>query len=206
MARYNEILVGRFNKALTKLFSIKGTAPAPQCSSEIAATIELEQVAKENRFLLSVDSYAVFLQQAGVAATLSTIKFRNPVGSNVVAIFEKISAFSGQADSVTLQQGTNQTDGATLTSLSTTNNMDPRSGRVSSLILSASGAAAPPSMVGYAIAPSSATQFADFIADQNQEILLLPGRSMQIVEGSANISLNTTWFWRERLLEESERQ
>jgi hypothetical protein len=206
VARFNEILVGRYNKALTKLFSIKGSAPAPQLASEIGPTIEIEQVPVELRFLTSVDSFATFLTNAGVAAVLSTIKFRNPVGSNVVAIFEKISFAIGTSAGVSIQMGTDQTDGGLLVALVSGNNLDPRSGRISSLILSRSVAAAPPSQTGIEQATVLSNTMYDFISYQNQEITLMPGRNLQLVMDTANITLATSFKWRERLLEESERQ
>jgi hypothetical protein len=206
MARFNEILVGRFNKALTKIFSIKGSAPAPQCSSEIAATIELEQVAIENRFLMSVDSYAVGLTQNGIAATISTIKFRNPVGSNVIAVFEKISAATSAADNIDVQEGTDQTNGGIVVSISTINNLDARSGRVSSLIMSTSAGAAPPSQVTLERVTVLTNVTYDFIVSQNQEIILSPGRCLQVLNTVPNLNLICSFKWRERLLEESERQ
>jgi hypothetical protein len=207
MARYNEILVGRFNKALTKIFSIKGSAPSPQCASEIAATIELEQVAKENRFLLSVDSYGMTIPNPAVGGVISNIKLRNPVGSNVMVVFEKIyAANDAVADTIDLQIGSDQTDGGTVVALVTSQNLDSRSGRVSSLIASRSGAASPPSQTLIARANVAASSGIDFILTRNQEITLNPGRIIQLVGFAVNRALTGTFFWRERLLEESERQ
>jgi hypothetical protein len=206
MARFNEILVGRFSKGLTKLFSIKGPAPAPQAASEIAPTIELEQVSVENRFLISVDSFAFFLTQPAVVGVISTIKLRNPVGSNVVAVFEKINVATSVTDTITLQTGSDQTDGGTVVALVAGQNLDSRSGRTSSLLLSRSGAASPPSQVGIEQCNILSNTTYDFINYKNQEITLLPGRIIQVVETTVNNTLVTSWKWRERLLEESERQ
>jgi hypothetical protein len=206
MARFNEILVGRFNKALTKLFSIKGAAPAPQCASEIAAIIEIDQVAIENRFLLSVDSFSVGLTNTATPAQLSLIKLRNPVGSNVIAIFEKITASAGASDFVDVQIGTDQTDG-TVVAIAGAQNLDSRSGRVSSLIFSRGLAAPPPQQTTVMRAGITTTPSYDFINYQNQEIILNPGRSIQVAMTTVvNSALGVTFKWRERLLEESERQ
>lgn len=206
MARFNEILVGRYNKALTKLFSIKGSSPAPQCSSEIAAIIELEQPPVENRFLLSWDRFGTAVTQAAVAGQLSTVKLRNPVGSNVIAIFEKICFSTGAIDTVDVQMGTTQTDGAIIVPVIANNNFDSRSGRPSSLIFSASGAAAPVSQQTVWRATVLASTNVEVINGKNQEITLNPGKTIQVVMSTANLSINVSWFWRERLLEESERQ
>jgi hypothetical protein len=204
MARYNEILVGRYNRFIQKLLGLKGGPPSPQLASEIAATFEVEQISVENRYLLSLDSFGLGVTNAGVAGQLSTIKFRNPVGSNVIAIFEKISASTTTPDDVDVQIGTDQTNGATVSPISTLNNLDSRSGRVSSLILSLSAGAAPPSMATIFRGTFSTPTY-EFIVFDHQEVTLNPGRSIQLVSGTGNLNLKTTWKWRERLLEESER-
>jgi len=45
----------------------------------------------------------------------------------------------------------------------------------------------------------------DFIWDENQEITVLPGDAVQVISGVVNQSINTSWVWRERFLEDSER-
>jgi hypothetical protein len=204
MARYNEILVGRFNRFLQKLLGLKGGPPAPQLASDIGPTFEVEQVAVENRYLLTVDSFATTVTQAGVAAVISTIKLRNPVGSNVMAVFEKILVSSSVTETPALAMGTDQTDGGQVVALVGSNNLDSRSARTSSLIFSRSAAASPPSQQAIEQIQFTGQPY-DFVGYQNQEITLNPGRSIQVQQSSANTNLVVTWKWRERLLEESER-
>jgi hypothetical protein len=147
----------------------------------------------------------VGITNVGVAAVFSTFKFRNPINSGVVAVFEKISANSGANDFVDIQVGTDQTDGNTIVALTNQNNLDARSNRISSLIFSRSGAAAPVSQSTIARIFAGSTITQDFIGYQNQEISLLPGRSLQLVSGTAAVTLISSFKWRERLLEESER-
>jgi hypothetical protein len=206
MARFNEILVGRYNKALTKLFSMKGPPPAPQIASEIGPTIELEQVSVELRFLTSWDRFGMQIANAATPAVFSTIKFRNPTGSNVIAVFEKISITSTGNDQIDLQLVADQTNGATVIAVVAGNNLDLRSARPSSLIASRSDAAAPPQSTIIARAGNLANANYDFIANPNQEVTVNPGRAIQIVSNTANVQLSGSFFWRERLLEESERQ
>src|SRR5260370_17773678 len=77
MARFNEILVGRYNRMLQKLFSMKGSPPAAQLASEIGATIEIERVSVDQRWLIGTRFWARVQQVAGVGNTRQ-IRLRNP--------------------------------------------------------------------------------------------------------------------------------
>jgi hypothetical protein len=205
MARYNEILVGRYNRFMQKLFAMKGGPVAPQLASEIAPAFPLFSGA-ENRYLEGWDEFGIFLTQAAVAAIFSGVKFRNPPGSNVMVVFEKIAVTPGglTADAFTLQQGTNQTDGGTVVAL-TAINRDLRGRAQSGMIASTSGAAGLASMVGRAVVSLGVNTNYDFIIQENQEITLLPGGSIQLVNSTANQQQSSSWWWRERFLEDSER-
>jgi len=204
MARFNEILAGRYNRMLQKLLQLKGGPPSSQLASEVMPVLAFFNGA-ENRYLEGWDRFGISAQQSGVAAVVTTFKIRNPVGSNVIAVFEKIATEINAADEITLQGGTDQTDGATI--LPTVGaNWDLRSQRLqgSTLIVSRSGAAAPPSMVARARCQQATNTTYDFIGTDVQEITLLPGASLQLVNTTANITSGATFWWRERALEESE--
>jgi hypothetical protein len=100
MARFNEILVGRYNRLLQKLYSMKGPVPAPQLASEISTTFNLFN-GPENRYL---ESWALFQRAiifAAVAAQVNAVRLRNPAGSNVVGVVTLIQLATGAAlDSV----------------------------------------------------------------------------------------------------------
>ncbi len=49
MALFNEILVGRYNRFLQRLLSMKGHPPAPQLASEIQPNFDVESVPAEIR-------------------------------------------------------------------------------------------------------------------------------------------------------------
>jgi hypothetical protein len=205
MARFNEILVGRYNRLIQKLFGMKGDASLFQFSTEMMAVLPMF-IGAENRYLESWDRFGICAQQSGVAAVLTTFKIRNPVGSNVVAVMEKIATEINAVDEITLQGGTDQTDGATI--MPTVGaNWDLRSQRLqgATCIVSRSGLAAPPSMVARARCQQVANTTYDFITTDVQEVTLLPGASLQLVNTTPNVTSGGTFWWRERLLEESER-
>jgi hypothetical protein len=205
MARFNEILVGRYNRFIQKLFSMKGDASLFQFSTEMGASIVVFNGA-ENRYLEQWDRFALGIQQLAVAAVPSTIKLRNPVGSNVIAVLEKITGSQNAVDfNFTLQSGTDQSDGATIVPLVAAQNLDSRSNRLSTLIASRSGAASPPSQVAWASVELLANTPYEFIGTDIQELTLNPGRCLQLVSSNVNQIMSATFIWRERLLEESER-
>src|SRR5215472_3369261 len=83
MARYNEILVGRFNRGVQKLFSMKGEAPAPQLSSDIQVVHSL-YTASDRLYLEGWNSFAAESPQAAVAAQFGFIQLRNPAKSGII--------------------------------------------------------------------------------------------------------------------------
>src|SRR5713226_5812707 len=96
MARFNEILVGRYNRMLQKLFSMKGAAPMPQLASELAPTINFFS-GVENRSLEAWNRYGLLLSITAGAATNSLLRIRNPSTTNVIAIIEKLTVNNNTA-------------------------------------------------------------------------------------------------------------
>jgi hypothetical protein len=206
MARFNEILAGRYNRALQKLFQMKGSAPAPQLGGEIMPNIPFFS-GVENRYLEQWERFIMFTFQNGVAAQNAAVRFRNPVGSNVVACIEKfMDSNAGNAavnnEQVWLSNAT--TDFSTLTVM-TNSRLDLRTRPQPTCILStqANLAAGVGSQVSaYEVLPN--TNY-DFIVDEGQEITVLPGGSIDVRNLTVNQSVAVTWIWRERFLEEGER-
>ena len=74
MARFNEILVGRYNRLIQKLFGMKGDAALFQFSTEMMAVLPMF-MGNENRYLESWTLFGLSLQQAAVAANTSAIPY-----------------------------------------------------------------------------------------------------------------------------------
>src|SRR5437879_1331505 len=113
MARYNEILVGRFNRFLQKVFAMKGEPPAPQLAGEISPNFQLFS-GVENRYLEAWDRFAAGVNVAPVAGNLSGIRLRNPAGSNIVAVLERVTFNEAQNDIVAVRWGTQGADLSTV--------------------------------------------------------------------------------------------
>ena len=210
MARFNEILVGRFNRALQKLFAIKGGPPSAQLATEITPNIQMFY-GVENRYIESWQRFGNSTSTgAPLAGNRAAWRIRNPAGSNVVAVLEKISLFeSNGADSpfmfynsiATVLPTENQSN------ISGTN-MDSRGQQLgSTAIISTS--------INFGLLGSGPiwqeniplNTNVEVIFFEDQEISLPPGSELTIASNGVGVAegfVVSVW-WRERFLEDSER-
>jgi hypothetical protein len=202
MARFNEILVGRYNRFIQKLLSMKGEASLFQFSTEMMAVLPFFN-GRENRFLEGWSTFGHVRNVVASAGNAGAIRIRNPFNSNLVAVFEKILVGSANTDQPLLQL---QSTAADLTPFSVTPlRWDARQGLVSTSLVMSDNAAGPTialqaKMQGFFVAN---TAF-DFIGTDVAELPLLPGDAIQVQSGVLNQAIIVSWLWRERMLEESE--
>ncbi len=204
MARYNEILVGRYNRRLQKLLGMKGEPPAPQLSSEIQTSLQIFTGAEE-RYLESWELHQFFVQfgLAGVGF-VNHLRIRNPATSNVIAVCESARATQGGTqDTFFLRSETTATDFSVNTS---NTNLDARGRIHSSLVISTSQAASIGTNSKTFAAVASLSQNGDFFAGSAaEEIPILPGDALTMFQLTTNIQAIYQMRWRERFLEEGER-
>jgi hypothetical protein len=203
MARYNEILVGRYNRMLQKLFSMKGGAVAPQLASEIAPTFPFFSGA-EHRILESWSRFALGINIATQGAgNQNSLRLVNPKGSNIVAVLERLLVVTPAIDVGILDYF--PVAPAALVNANTPVSLDNRDQRQFSALLLSNG----PVVVGGSstamVVGTLAGTTADFIVTDIQEIALAPNSALQIRCGALNSSMIATMLWRERFLEDSER-
>lgn len=204
MALYNEILVGRYNRFLQKFLSMKGNPPAPQLASEMAATWSLFHGA-ENRYLEGWDRFGAYTAQALLAAANAGVRFRNPTGSGVVIVFERIliSNQEGAASAYQMGFGAQAADLATIQA-TTGLRWDPRGKPTPSVIISKANTVAQTGALKFnATIPNNTT--IEVIPNDISEIPLLPGDALDIYQQTNAQGLNVTHWWRERILEDSEK-
>ncbi len=79
MAQYNEVLSGRFNQLLTKLFSMKGGAPAPQLSPEIQPVISIGELQGDLHYLADERMCASGITATGDATHPGIVQLVNKV-------------------------------------------------------------------------------------------------------------------------------
>lgn len=208
MARYNEILVGRFNRALQKLTAIKGSPPTPQLAGEIGASIPFEDLESvELRFISGWLRYGTRLQATAVAAQFAAVQIRNPPNSNVIAVVESLTAFNALTDNPTVFAGRAWT--TDLTGPQPGIPIDLRQGvsQGSASLVSSGNNAAVGGGQGASVMGGSfpANGMVQFVNDANQEFPVLPGSGLAVWANTVNQNLTVCIIWRERYLEESER-
>ncbi len=208
MAVYNEILVGRYNRLLQKLLSMKGPAAMNTLAPEMMAVLALFH-GVENRYLEGWDRFATAnVVAAGGVGLLSAAQLRNPAGSNVIAVMEGVSVWSaGSGVTFSAPKLIVQPSSADLTTINvlTNSRLDARGRPQAALINSQTGNfGASPAQVAMERFSAVGTN-TDYILFEEQEIPLLPGDRLIVLSDTGNQTLNCNFLWRERFLEESER-
>jgi hypothetical protein len=206
MAKYNEILVGRFNRGLQKLLGIKGEAPVAQVAGEINATIDIPR-GVEDAYLFGWELYGVGINLPSNALFRSSILIRNPPGSNLMAVIEKIRIAKIGVLANAVEDISFVTQNSVIADLATLNTGVPRDFRARSnptLRISSTSASAI-TFVGPLGEFGVYNEGADFIVTPNQEIPMIPTVWIGLQSQDLNQQLFVTIFWRERFLEESEK-
>jgi len=213
MARFNEILSGRFNRALQKLTSIKGEAPAPVLGSEILPVFPMF-FGNENRYLESWQTFGTALVQGASVGNISAAHIRNPVGSNVIAVVTKLmvsnqQAVGGTQETIVVEGPNPSTAADDLATLGTSIcRFDARGQQNPTLVLSRGNPATdtwPGNTRGWVVLFAQASSVYEVIVTDIQEFVLLPGDGFRVADLSVNTQLAVSCVWRERFLEESER-
>lgn len=207
MAVYNELQVGRYVRFVQKLMSIKGRQPAPlQYSGELGTHLPLFH-GRENRYLEGWNSFWTGFDIAAAAGFQSAWRARNPKGSNVVVVFEKLQFWTTAGDSFDIQNGPATTDLGTLNT-NTQAAMDGRTNPQPSLQTSqqnTANRAGTPQLAGFAGRVAAAANVAiDYILTDIQEIVVTPGFAIEVLPATLNERMILNAIWRERTLEESE--
>jgi hypothetical protein len=206
MARFNEILVGRYNRALQKTFGIKGGPPSPQLSTEVQPNVNMLWGA-ETQYLEGWQNFgAGVVQAAGAAGSRSAFRIDNPKNSNVLAVIEKILLQSQPAavDAPFVSYSIVSAGDLANTVITTNTGLDQRGPQSPQLRVTAQSLVA--AVVGVSIYQANLAINAniDVILNDHQELTLLPNSSYTIYSGVLNQALSGAIWWRERTLEPSE--
>lgn len=203
MARYNEILIGRWNRGIQKLVGIKGEPPSPQLSTEIAGTFVLP-LGVEFRYLESWNRYGIVIFSGGQVGLFTTWQLRVPTASNVIAVVERLSVRSSTAgQGFNLRLKANATDQSSVNSNAI--RLDARIGTQGPAAIISSGTAPLAAGLFANMFEVTAQQDQQFMIYENHEIVVAPGDTLSVDNTQANTDLNVAVIWRERYLEESER-
>ena len=204
MALYNEILVGRWNKFLAKMLSMKGNAPAPQLAGEISPGFVLF-LGVENRALESWYRFGIASIVVNGGATQKAVRLRNPLTSNRLVVLEKITCcgLGALVDLFTLETATTNTDLGGAVTLNANVSWDKRLNVGSSLFQSSQ--TAPPALsLGRETIQLLGNTPWNFILEEQHEQVLSPGEAIQVRGATAAQDIAVGYWWRERAFEESE--
>ncbi len=203
MARFNEILVGRFNRFLQRLLSMKGGPPAPQLASEIQPQMDVEALPVELRFLLGWHLYQSTISQGASVGNLSGVQLRNPLTSGAVCVVTAIHISVAATEVVDISQTFSGVTGD-LTNVFTGQRVDARAKSNSTLSLSAF---APVGDLAGTIFTASIPGLSipyEFLNKEYDAIPMFPGHALRLVGQLANTALAIHFKWRERPIEEGE--
>lgn len=207
MAISNEILSARFPKLAQKLFSMKGEQAVKQLTGELTVVQNLP-FGVEHRWLMSENRFAAISSITGAAGQFAAIRLRNPSNSNVVAVIEKIALQVSATQNVAVDLSSVNALGD-FGSVLATQRLDGRIGTGAQSSLNNTFTTTKTIALGATIlllSLQASTNPLDLILTDDQELTVLPGDALGIGNTSAATSMNLAVWWRERPLEESERQ
>jgi hypothetical protein len=204
MARFNEILVGRYNRFIQKLLGMKGDASLFQFSTEMQSVFPFFN-GVENRYLEGWNRFANQVAVAANAALNSAVRLRNPSGSNLLVVIEEIIVFNLNAASLQyqMQHGVQAAD-LTTVQVPTSGRLDARGNANPSAVMSVGNGtpAYGSALNGFVLLPNTTILLPN---NENQELPILPGDAYDVFTAVVNVTINVGMIWRERFLEESER-
>ncbi|SRR6266851_890438 len=202
MARLNEILVGRFNKGLQRVFGIKGGPPVATLAPEVMPTVTIAS-GVETRYLEAWNRYSMSVLLTGGAAANAGIQLRNPPGSGLIAVVEQISFTVTIATEVIITTAAQIGD---LTTAQTPVSLDGRNTASSALVVTSS-VATPGTLASQTLRLNIGSVNTPYwlIQDQNHELPITPGITFRLTQTTNVDTIDVNFMWRERYLEESER-
>lgn len=219
MAMFNEILAGRYNKALNAVFGIKAGAPAPSLGGDLVPGYAIDERAEE-RYLYGWNRWACSVSLTGGAAAAAYLTLRNKPNSNVIAVIERIRwVLQNDAAAQTFQIGKNNSGFAGGDLAAVLCQLDPRQnspGSQTSALdvqtnITQAGLPAIQFVEVTVVGANSGTFVQDIIFTHNQEIALVSRSdpntgSDQLLIGVATVNkqCGITVWWRERVREDSE--
>src|SRR6267378_8318669 len=202
MARFNEILVGRYNRFLQRLLSIKGGPPAPQLASEIQPQMDVEALPVELRFLLGWHLYQSTIQQLASPANASGVQVRNPLTSGAVAVITSLSLAVSAGEIVTISETFGGVTGD-LTNVFNGGKVDARAKNNSMLVPSSFAPVADLAGIIFQAIIAQGNPY-EFLNKEYDAIPLFPGHTLRITGALLNTDLSVHFKWRERPIEEGE--
>jgi hypothetical protein len=194
----NEIQVGRFNGILHKLMNMSEGAPSPSLATDIFPNIVLENDRPEWVYLAGGRLVNITLYDPPAAGNYSSVIFRNPSGSGVLAVVQGVRFLLSGAANVIMGYRTGATvAGGDFHGLARDTRM---AGALSACFLNALTQAAAIGYVQYVVPfPAAAV-----VEEDQQAWVVSPGWDLYFYPDVQNVGIRASVSWRERALEPSE--
>jgi hypothetical protein len=197
------LYAGRFNRWIEKFFSTKeGRSSLNSISPEIQPQINIFS-GEEDRYLQGWIRSEVYNQVAAVAAQFGRLQIRNPKGNQVIVVIEAASYWASATDFPALILVHSELADLSNFPNMTSARLDSRTSN-SSTVVSVGATAAGFSGGAQIQRVCLANTTTDFILNPNQEMIILPGETLQFSSANVNQPANFNVMWRERVLEPSE--
>lgn len=191
----NEILNGRYNRFLARLFGIQGDTPSPQLSPEIQPGFDYP-FQPEHYWLMSERLCTGALLISAVAAKRPVVQLRNPPGSGFLVVVEQIRTVVASADPHCIGIGASATTLPILPAAGQLLVRDTRSGPAIQVPAAQfAGDNEPPTMFPPNITFTTSTANTSLVT--NVAAVLTPGFAVQAWIDALNTAMRCTMAWRE---------
>lgn len=193
----------RFSRWLEARFNVKGGVPIVDINPSLDLCYSYVN-GNDDRYLQGWNRFGFGVGQAGAAAQNAALQLRNPAGSNVIAVVERLGVKVTAATFSTVQVSVKYT--GTITDFGTpvaSTAIDGRQQQGSALVASSTANGVGFTGVLY-FAPCLNALETQLIVTLNQEIVLTPGSAFIAIDQTLNEGIQINCFWRERALEQSE--
>lgn len=196
MGILNEVLDGQLNEILSRRLNMQGGAPAPGLTPEIFPALILEADRPEWGWLKQEQRFGLQATVLGAASNVSSIRLRNPTGSNILGVVSKIKLVSIEGGAVNVFMSLGNAQLALANGFGTPrdtrwlNAASLAQGRFSMLLASTSATDFSPN--GLAVWRFAA-------ADQwDTEIVLAPTGMIDIQSANDDVDMTVCFEWTER--------
>jgi hypothetical protein len=214
MARYNEILIGRWNRFAQKITGIKGPPPVPTLSSDVQLVHPFFHD-NENRFIEGWGKFGFQAQIGAAAGQNPTFVMQNPVNSNVIVVVEKMTFADVSATAQGIKigmagvdtQGNPAGNGSGLDGRAYAGSPPGQGGTVTKSVTTFRSAsiAGPATTFIFWQSAVVANGVVEVILDDHQELVLAPSEEFVLFGTTFAATLVMSVWFRERFLEDSER-
>jgi hypothetical protein len=200
MARLNEILVGRFNRAYQKAFGIKGGPPVATLAPEIMPVHEVFHGA-EDRYVEGWNRAGFTANITGIAGQLAAVQLLNN-SPTLIVVVEKLTFGSQVAQLIQMSHNFTNSNLASGALVGVT--LDGRQTSTAQAIPSTTTSTVAAGNV-FLQTQNVANVSQEIIFQEDQELVLAPSRALLILNSAVASQLLVNIIWRERFLEEGER-